>query len=80
LFILTGGLISFGHIVPFAVEKGVAEDLAALGMGILSVANGIGRLVFGALWDRLGRKKTMALDALMMGGSGTTDAFFALWS
>jgi OFA family oxalate/formate antiporter-like MFS transporter len=36
-------------------------------MGMLSLANGLGRFLYGTLSDRLGRAPTMFLSALLMG-------------
>ena len=66
LVLLTGGLMIIGHIVPFAIEGGVSKAKAIAAMGMFSVANGLGRLIIGALWDRLGRNITMSLNALIM--------------
>jgi OFA family oxalate/formate antiporter-like MFS transporter len=66
LMVLTGGLMVIGHIVPFALESGVNKDSAVFAMGVFAVMNGLGRLLIGALWDRLGRNKTMTLNAALM--------------
>ncbi len=66
LVVLTGGLMVIGHIVPFALESGVQRDSAVFAMGVFAVCNGLGRLLVGAMWDRLGRNRTMALNAAAM--------------
>ena len=66
LVLLTGGLMIVGHIVPFAIGGGVSKAKAIAAMGMFSVANGVGRLIIGALWDRMGRNTTMILNALIM--------------
>ncbi len=66
LVVLTGGLMVIGHIVPFALEGGIRRESAVFAMGVFAVCNGLGRLVVGALWDRLGRNLTMALNAAVM--------------
>ncbi|KIX11252.1 L-lactate MFS transporter [Dethiosulfatarculus sandiegensis] len=66
LMVLTGGLMVIGHIVPFALESGVSKDSAIFAMGVFAVMNGLGRLLIGALWDRMGRNKTMILNAALM--------------
>ncbi|MCR4443358.1 MAG: OFA family MFS transporter [Peptococcaceae bacterium] len=63
---ISGGLTAIGHIVPFAAEKGIEENLAVLAMGVLSVSNGAGRIMFGYFSDRLGRKTCFIMDALTM--------------
>lgn len=44
--------------------------LAIVGM-VVSLCNGIGRVIFGGIFDKLGRAKTMALDCLLQICSGT---------
>lgn len=66
LVLLIGGLMIIGHIVPYAIEGGVTKAKAIAAMGVFSVANGAGRLIIGALWDRLGRNVSMALNAAVM--------------
>ena len=67
LFLCASGLMVIGHIVPLAVEKGVDKAEAIFAMGILSVSNGCGRLLFGALWDRFGKRLAMTGSGLVMG-------------
>ena len=67
LFLCASGLMVIGHIVPLAVEKGVDKTEAIFAMGILSVSNGCGRLLFGALWDRFGKRLAMTGSGLVMG-------------
>lgn len=64
--VISGGQASLGHIVPFAVEKGVSFSMAAITMGILAVFNAIGRVLFGFLSDKYGRKIVMCLASFMM--------------
>jgi len=66
LIIFTGGLMIIGHIVPFAIEGGVSKIKAIAAMGVFSVSNGLGRLIIGIFWDRLGRNLTMSLNAAAM--------------
>jgi OFA family oxalate/formate antiporter-like MFS transporter len=59
-----GGLAIIGHASPFAIDMGVAIPAAAFYTGLISVFNGIGRVVFGLLFDRVGRKLTMLIVSL----------------
>jgi OFA family oxalate/formate antiporter-like MFS transporter len=59
-----GGLAVIGHASPFAVDMGAAVSTAAFYAGLISVFNGIGRLVFGLLFDRAGRRLTMLIVSL----------------
>jgi OFA family oxalate/formate antiporter-like MFS transporter len=61
-----GGLMVFGHVVPFAVEQGVSMSNAVLAMGCYAISNGLGRLLFGWLHDRLGLRPSMILDGIFM--------------
>lgn len=67
LVVQIGGLMIIGHIVPYALEMGLTTAQAALAMGVYAVANGVGRLFFGYIHDRLGRTSGMVLGALFMG-------------
>ncbi len=50
-------VISFAKDLALSVEA--AESLAVTLVGVLSVCNGVGRILTGAVFDALGRKKTM---------------------
>lgn len=50
-------VISFAH--DLAVSVGALEDLATILVGVLSVFNGIGRIITGAVFDKFGRRITM---------------------
>jgi OFA family oxalate/formate antiporter-like MFS transporter len=64
--IFAGGLTVVGHVVPLAVEKGFHGDQAAYALGVFSVLNGIGRVVFGVLSDKFGKRVMLADSALMV--------------
>jgi OFA family oxalate/formate antiporter-like MFS transporter len=63
--LLSGGLATVGHVVPLAVEKGFSGDQAAYALGLFSILNGIGRVGFGFLSDRFG-KKILLVDSILM--------------
>lgn len=56
-------VISFAR--DLALSVGAPAALATSLVGVLSVCNGLGRIVTGALFDRLGRKRTMVLSNLL---------------
>ncbi len=56
-------VISFAR--DLALSVGAQAALATTLVGVLSVCNGLGRIVIGALFDRLGRKKTMLLANIL---------------
>lgn len=62
-----GGLMIIGHIVPYALEAGLTQTQAAAAMGVYAIANGIGRLFFGYVYDRFGKLWSLTLDAAFMG-------------
>lgn len=66
LFIIAGGQAALGHIVPFGVEQGIGPNSAAIAMGILAVSNASGRILFGYLADKSGRKAAMLLASVTM--------------
>ncbi len=57
------GLAIISQAKPFAAGVGTGMDggVIALVVGFISICNGLGRLMFGGLFDRLGWKKTMSL-------------------
>ncbi len=62
-----GGLWSSAHRA-LRPGGGIRRESAVFAMGVFAVCNGLGRLVVGALWDRLGRNLTMALNAAVDAG------------
>lgn len=64
-------VISFARDLSLSVGAGAA--LATTLVGVLSVCNGLGRILMGALFDNLGRKKTMvAANLLTIAAAGIT--------
>lgn len=55
------GLAMIGHAAPFAKDLNATAELAAFGVGMISVCNGLGRVTLGAICDRIGLKKTMTI-------------------
>jgi OFA family oxalate/formate antiporter-like MFS transporter len=61
-------VISFAKDLALAVDA--PEALAVALVGVLSVCNGLGRILTGALFDAIGRRKTMLLaNVLAMGAA-----------
>ncbi len=56
-------VISFAR--DLALSVGASAALATTLVGVLSLCNGLGRILFGLIFDRLGRKKTMILSNLL---------------
>ena len=61
-----GGLMMIGFAKPIAVAKGLAE-VAMVGVLVISLCNSMGRLFWGTVSDRIGRKKTIII---LLIGSG----------
>ncbi len=58
----TAGLMTLGNVTKAAVEIDLdAAAVAALILGVMSLLNAAGRIVWGGVSDRLGRENTMAL-------------------
>jgi MFS transporter, OFA family, oxalate/formate antiporter len=55
------GLAMIGHAAPFAKDLNATAELAAFGVGLISICNGLGRVTLGAVCDRIGLKKTMTI-------------------
>lgn len=55
-----------GSIVLEVGGKGVSPGTVATLVGIISITNGIGRVIFGALFDRFGQKVTMFTAGIVM--------------
>ena len=55
-----------GSIVLEVGGKGVAPGTIATLVGMISIANGIGRVIFGALFDKRGQRVTMFTGGIVM--------------
>lgn len=55
------GLAMIGHAAPFAKDLNATAELAAFGVGLISICNGLGRVTLGAICDNIGLKKTMTI-------------------
>lgn len=61
-----------GHARYIALEAGAAASLAVLTVGLISVMNGLGRVVFGILHDRFGFLAALFCDAGVFLTAGVT--------
>ncbi len=57
---LAVGLGTMGHIVPYAVETGIEPLAAALILSVVAIFNGAGRVILGAVSDRIGRFRVLS--------------------
>ena len=64
-------VISFAR--DLSISVGAAEGLATTLVGVLSVCNGLGRIATGAIFDKLGRRRTMLLaNIVSIAAAGVT--------
>lgn len=64
-------VISFAR--DLAISVGAQATLATTLVGVLSVCNGLGRIATGAVFDRIGRRKTMLLaNVVAIAAAGVT--------
>ena len=61
------GLVVINISKPFAEYCGIVATAAAGVAGIVSIFNGVGRVLFGALFDKLGFKVPMVINAVKIG-------------
>lgn len=69
LLMIAAGLAIVGNATPLATEVGAAPELAVLLASAVSLANGLGRIIFGAIFDRMGRRFTLIFDAAVFLGA-----------
>jgi MFS family permease len=60
-----GVFVPFVHLVPYALDHGVAQSSAVLLLGVIGVGSTAGRFFLGGLADRMGRP--LALLAMFVG-------------
>ncbi|MFV0402006.1 MAG: MFS transporter [Oscillospiraceae bacterium] len=64
--VMAGGLMVIGHASNFAQDLGATPAFGALAAGILSLFNGIGRILTGIVCDKKGLKLSMRLSTIYM--------------
>lgn len=67
VFGAAAGLLVIGILKPYGVHSGLSAAAAANAVGILALFNGAGRIVWGTVSDKIGRKNTMTLMFLLQG-------------
>jgi OFA family oxalate/formate antiporter-like MFS transporter len=60
-----GVFVPFAHLVPYALDQGVAQSWAVLLLGLIGVGSTAGRFFLGGLADRIGRR--LSLLAMIAG-------------
>jgi MFS family permease len=69
-----GLFVPFVHLVPYAVDHGVAPSAAVLLVGAIGVGSSAGRLFLGGVADRMGRRWALPVMFVGMGLS------FLIWA
>lgn len=72
-----GGLMMINFAKPIAIAKGIDNAQAAVGVIIISLFNSVGRLFWGWVSDKLGRKGTIIV---LLGGTAVFSLFVNLAS
>jgi len=67
-----GGLMMIGFAKPIAVDKGFTASSAAIGVLAISMFNSFGRLIWGIVSDKIGRKNTIII---LLSGSAVLSLF-----
>lgn len=60
------GFMIISLIAPYGIQMGMPAASAALVVGIFGLCNGLGRPIFGAVGDRIGRKLTFIIINILM--------------
>jgi len=58
------GLFVTGNLKPLGISFGVSKTSAALGIGIMSIGNAIGRLTWGQLFDMIGARASILISII----------------
>lgn len=61
-----GFWVPFVHMVPYAEDRGIATASAAVIVSIMGIANTAGRVMMGAVADRVGRHRVMQVSVAAM--------------
>ena len=73
IVVSASGLVLVSQASGIAVEVGgasVSDGTIATVVGLISILNGIGRVIFGGLFDKKGYKLTMILDMIIFVAAG----------
>jgi OFA family oxalate/formate antiporter-like MFS transporter len=67
LFAFASETLAAVHVVPFAQDMGITPSMAARSMATLGIGSMLGKIIMGALSDRIGRKRTLGMAYLLQG-------------
>lgn len=65
IFITSSGLAMMAHIAPYIIEIGFSSRFAAIVSGVVSMCNGLGRVIYGIAYDKFKVKCTMAIISVV---------------
>lgn len=65
ILMTASGLAIIGNAATFAENLGATVSVSVLATGVVSICNGLGRLLFGTLFDLIGRKLCMLINSLL---------------
>jgi OFA family oxalate/formate antiporter-like MFS transporter len=72
---MIAGMMTIGHVVAFASDRGLSAMQGALALTVLSVFNGLGRILAGHLSDSFGGKNILTVLFLAIAGGVCLLAF-----
>lgn len=64
---MIAGMMTIGHLIAFIIDKGFNAMQGAMALTILSIFNGVGRIIFGYAYDFWGGKKALVLLFALIG-------------
>jgi len=67
VFGAAAGLMVIGNLKPFGIFSGLDAATAGMAVGVLALANGAGRIIWGTASDKLGRTRAMLVMFLLQG-------------
>ena len=67
VFGAAAGLLVIGILKPYGVHSGLSAAAAANAVGVLALFNGAGRIIWGTVSDKIGRRNAMTLMFLLQG-------------
>jgi len=67
VFGAAAGLLVIGILKPYGIFNGLSAAAAANAVGVLALFNGAGRIIWGAISDKIGRKNALTLMFLLQG-------------
>ncbi len=65
IFISSSGLAMMAHIAPYITDIGHSAKFAAMFAGMVSMCNGLGRVVYGIIYDKIKVRCTMTIISIV---------------